>query len=144
MNENGLSGSAGQRWKKLPKAIVLDSSAVLAVIFDEPGGEAVVNLLQGGLLSTVNLTEIHTKLLLDGRAADHAWNRIQSMGFEVCFFDNEQARIAAELIGKTKPFGLSLGDRACLALAIDRKATVYTTDRIWKKLDLGIEIVAIR
>jgi PIN domain nuclease of toxin-antitoxin system len=123
---------------------VLDSSAVLAVIFDEPGGEVVVDLLQGGLLSTVNQTEIHTKLLLDGRAANIAWNRVRNMGVEVCFFDDEQARIAAELIWETRPFGLSLGDRACLALAMQRKATVYTTDRIWKKLDLGIEIVAIR
>jgi PIN domain nuclease of toxin-antitoxin system len=135
---------AGLRWIKLPDAVVFDSSAVLAVIFNEPGGEAVVDLLQGGLLSTVNLTEIHTKLLLDGRAAGTAWNRVLSMGLEVCFFDDEQARIAAELIWKTRPFGLSLGDRACLALAIERKATVYTTDRVWKKLDLGIEIVAIR
>ncbi|MGB9406136.1 MAG: type II toxin-antitoxin system VapC family toxin [Terracidiphilus sp.] len=123
---------------------VLDSSAVLAVIFSEPGGEAVIDLLQGGLLSTVNLTEIHTKLLLDGRAADHAWNRARSMGLEVCFFDEEQARIAAELIGITRPFGLSLGDRACLALAIQRKATVYTTDRVWKKLPLDIEVEVIR
>ena len=123
---------------------MLDSSAVLAVIFNEPGGEAVVDLLQGGLLSTVNLTEIHTKLLLDGRAADIAWNRIRSMGPQVCFFDDEQARIAAELIGVTRPFGLSLGDRACLALAMQRKATVYTTDRVWKSLDLGIEIEVIR
>ena len=138
------SGSVGQRWIKLPDAVVLDSSAVLAVIFNEPGGEAVVDQLKGGLLSTVNLTEIHTKLLLDGRAADHAWNRVLSMGFEVCFFDEEQARVAAELIGKTRPIGLSLGDRACLALAIERKAAVYTTDKAWKQLDLGIEVAVIR
>jgi PIN domain nuclease of toxin-antitoxin system len=128
----------------LDNAAVFDSSAVLAVIFNEPGGEAVVDLLQGGLLSTVNLTEIHTKLLLDGRPANIAWNRVRSMGLEVCFFDEEQARIAAELIWKTRSFGLSLGDRACLALAIERKATVYTTDRVWKSLDLGIEIEVIR
>jgi PIN domain nuclease of toxin-antitoxin system len=54
------------------------------------------------------------------------------------------ARIAAELILVTKPYGLSLGDRACLALAIDRNATVYTTDKVWKNLSLGIEIELIR
>ena len=128
----------------MPEAVVFDSSAVLAVIFNEPGGEAVVDLLQGGLLSAVNLSEIHTKLLLDGRAAGTAWNRVLSMGLEVCFFDDEQARMAAELIWETRPFGLSFGDRACLALGMQHKATVYTTDRIWKKLDLGIEIEAIR
>jgi PIN domain nuclease of toxin-antitoxin system len=128
----------------LDKTSVLDSSAVLAVIFNEPGGEKIVDLLQGGLLSTVSLAEIHTRLLLDGRPADFAWNRILSMGFEVCFFDDEQARLAAEMIGKTRPFGLSLGDRACLALAIQRKAKVYTTDRVWKNFALGIDVEVIR
>jgi PIN domain nuclease of toxin-antitoxin system len=52
--------------------------------------------------------------------------------------------MAAELRSITRPFGLSLGDRACLALAIERKAAVYTTDRAWKNLDLGIEIEVIR
>jgi PIN domain nuclease of toxin-antitoxin system len=128
----------------LGKTSVLDSSAVLAVIFNEPGGEKVVDLLQGGLLSTVSLAEIHTRLLLDGRPADFAWNRILSMGFDVCFFDDEQARLAAEMIGKARPFGLSLGDRACLALAIQRHAKVYTTDRAWMSLPLGIEVEVIR
>ena len=128
----------------MAKNAVLDSSAVLAVIFNEPGGDKVVDLLQGGLLSTVNLAEIHTRLLLDGRPADFAWNRALSLGCEICSFDDEQARLAAEMIAVTKPFGLSLGDRACLALGLQRKATVYSTDRVWKSLNLGIEIEVIR
>jgi PIN domain nuclease of toxin-antitoxin system len=117
---------------------------VLAVIFNEPGSDAVTDLLEGGLLSTVNLSEIQTRLVLGGWPAAFAWSRVLSMGFELCFFDDEQARLAAEMIGKTRPFGLSLGDRACLALARQRKATVYTTDRVWKELSLGIEIEVIR
>jgi PIN domain nuclease of toxin-antitoxin system len=128
----------------LPKLAVFDSSAVLAVILNEPGSQKVVSILEGGLLSTVNLAEVHTRLLQRGAAADHAWNRIFSLQCEVCFFSDEQARIAAELMAVTRPFGLSLGDRACLALAIQRKATVYTTDRAWKNLSLGIEIEVIR
>jgi PIN domain nuclease of toxin-antitoxin system len=116
---------------------------VLAVLFNEPGGESVADLLDGGLLSTVNLAEIHARLLLDGRPADFAWSRVLSLGCEVCVFDDEQARLAAELIWETRPLGLSLGDRACMALAIQRKATVYTTDREWKKLSLGIQIEVI-
>ena len=123
---------------------VLDSSAVLAVIFSERGGETVIDLLQDGLLSTVNLAEIHTRLLLDGKAPDIAWDRLQTLGLDVCHFTNQQARLAAELIDKTKPLGLSLGDRACLALAMERRATVYTTDRAWKNLELGIPIEVIR
>jgi PIN domain nuclease of toxin-antitoxin system len=123
---------------------VLDSSAVLAVFLDEPGGEIVIPILEGALLSTVNLAEVHTRMLDLGAVAAHAWSRVQSVQCEICFFTDQQARIAAELLPFTRSFGLSLGDRACLALAIDRNATVYTTDRIWKKLDLGIRIEAIR
>ena len=119
---------------------VLDSSAILAVVFNEPGSDVVLPLLQGAFLSTVNLTEIHMRLLLDGVPSDFAWERILNMGCEVCFFDGEQARIAGDLVAKTRPLGLSLGDRACLALAIRRNATVYTTDRAWKSLALPIEI----
>jgi PIN domain nuclease of toxin-antitoxin system len=113
-------------------------------MLDEPGSQNVASIFEGGLLSTVNLAEVHTRLLQLGAVADHAWNRILSFQCEVSFFTDEQARVAAELIAVTKPFGLSFGDRACLALAIERKATVYTTDKVWKNLSLGIEIEVIR
>jgi ribonuclease VapC len=123
---------------------VLDSSAVLAVFLNEPGGDIVISILEGALLSTVNLAEVHTRMLDRGVMAAHAWSRVQSIQCEICFFTEQQARIAAELLPVTRPFGLSLGDRACLALAIDRRATVYTTDRIWKNLALGINVEVIR
>jgi PIN domain nuclease of toxin-antitoxin system len=123
---------------------VLDSSAILAVVFSEPGSDVVLPLLQGGLLSTVNLAEVHTRLLLRGVDSDFAWRRVLSFGCEICFFDALQARLAGELVLQTRPHGLSLGDRACLALAIQRKATVYTTNPAWKNLDLGIEVEVIR
>jgi PIN domain nuclease of toxin-antitoxin system len=128
----------------LDSIAVFDSSAILAVIFNEPGGETVIPLLQGALLSTVNLAEVHARLLLGGSSSELAWNRLLSMGCEVCFFDDTQARLAAEMIGQTRPYGLSLGDRACLALAIQHRATVYTTDSAWKNLNLDIEVEVIR
>ena len=123
---------------------VLDSSAILAVVFNEPGSDIALPLLQDALLSAVSLAEIHARLLLDGVPSDFAWERILNLGCEVCLFDGEQARIAGDLAGKTRPFGLSLGGRACLALAIQRHATVYTTDRAWKSLALPIDIEVIR
>lgn len=128
----------------MPSPVVLDSSAILAVFLDEPGGEIVLPVLEGALLSTVNLAEAHMRLIELGAPAELAWSRLQSIQCEICFFSDRQARLAAELRSITRSFGLSLGDRACLALAIDRKATVYTTDRIWKKLELGIKIELIR
>ena len=128
----------------MAKFAVFDSSAILAVIFNEPGGDAAVPEMKGALLSTVNLAETHTKLLRHGVNANFAWDRLLSLGCRTCFFDEEQARLAAELIGQTQPYVLSLGDRACLALAIHRKAAVYTTDAAWKNLRLGIEVNVIR
>lgn len=128
----------------MAKSAVLDSSLVLAVLFDEPGGASVSDLCNGGLLSAVNLAEILTKLKQGGWDTDFAWDRVLDMGFEVCPYEAEQARLTSELIGQTRPYGLSLGDRACLALAIQRKATAYTTDKVWKSLSLGIEVNVIR
>jgi ribonuclease VapC len=125
-------------------AIVVDSSAVLAVILKEPGSEHVAPLMRGALISSVNLAEVHTRLQLRGSDADFAWNGILELECQICPFDAKQALIAGELIQKTRSHGLSLGDRACLALAIERKAAVYTADGVWKKLSLGIVIETIR
>ncbi len=101
-------------------------------------------LIYGALLSTVNLTEVHAKLIQKGLPASLSWKKIVSLQCDVSVFTDEQARIAAELIQVTRPLGLSLGDRACLALAIQHKAAVYTTDATWKNLSLPIEVNVIR
>jgi PIN domain nuclease of toxin-antitoxin system len=128
----------------LPDAAVLDSSAILAVFFSEPGAEIVLPILRGALLSTVNLAEVHTRMVDRGASLQQAWNWITGLQCETCSFTDAHARAVAELRPITRPFGLSLGDRACLALAIQRKATVYTTDRAWKNISLEIEIELIR
>jgi len=138
------AAQAGPRRIKLPDLAVLDSSAILAVFFNEPGAEIVIPILQGALLSSINLAEVHTRMIERGAPAQQAWNWTTNLQCEVCFFTDEHARAAAELRSITRPFGLSLGDRACLALAIQRKATAYTTDRVWKNLSLGIRIEVIR
>jgi ribonuclease VapC len=128
----------------LANSVVLDSSAILAVVFNEPGAEKVVGLLNGGLLSSVNLAEVHTRLILCRMPPDFARSRVMTMGCEICFFDEHQAYLAGELAAITHPYGLSVGDRACIALAIERNAKVYTADRTWKNLNLGIEVEVIR
>ncbi len=117
---------------------------MLALLQNEAGSAKVGPLVHGALLSAVNLSEIHSKLLLKGVPQTSSWGMIVSLQCEVCPFTTVQGRVAAELIQLTRPFGLSLGDRACLALAIERKARVYTTDRIWKGFSIGIEIEVIR
>lgn len=117
---------------------------MLALLHNELGSAKVATVVYGALLSTVNLCEIYGKLIQKGLPGPLTWNRILSLQCDVSAFTMEQGRVAAELIPTTRPFGLSLGDRACLALAIERKAKVYTADRLWKNLSLGIEIEVIR
>jgi PIN domain nuclease of toxin-antitoxin system len=117
---------------------------VLAVLYEEVGNHQLVDYLREGLLSSVNLLEVHTKLLLNGLPADLAWRQINGLQLEICPLDVEQARIASEMIWKTRPYGLSLGDRACLALAVQRRAMVYTADRVWSEIPLGVKIEVIR
>jgi ribonuclease VapC len=125
--------------------IVLNASAVLAIIHREPGHEKLtLSLLDGSLCSSVNLAEVQGKLVTRGWASDEAWDDATSAIDEVVLFEAQQARTAGDLIVQTRPLGLSLGDRACLALGIALNAPVYTTEKAWKKLSLGIPIYVIR
>jgi PIN domain nuclease of toxin-antitoxin system len=128
----------------LPEIVVLDSSAVLAVLYGEPGSDFVLKALPGALLSTVNLAEAHTKLVKDGAPSQRAWSRLIGLNCTVCGFEDAQARLTGDLVAKTRAHGLSLGDRACLALAIERNAKAYTADRVWKNVNLGIQVEVIR
>ena len=125
--------------------IVLDASAILAVINAEPGAEKLTpDLLAGAVGSAVNLAEVQTKLVSRGWPSDEAWEDATSPVREVLSFDEQQARIAGDLVTLTQSLGLSLGDRACLALGMALKAPVYTAEKAWKKLKVGVRIHIIR
>jgi PIN domain nuclease of toxin-antitoxin system len=124
--------------------IVLDASAVLAVINREPGSEKLTPaLLSEAVASTVNLAEVHSKLVSRGWTSGEAWEDASSPLRDVAPFDQEQARIVGDLVPQTESLGLSLGDCACLALGIVLNAPVYTADKSWKKLKLGLAIHVI-
>jgi ribonuclease VapC len=125
--------------------IVLDASAVLAILNNEAGAEKLTPRLLGeATASTVNLAEVQARLVSRGLNPDDAWEAAISPIRESEPFTDEQARIAGGLVAKTRPLGLSLGDRACLALGIALRAPVYTADQSWKGLRLGIRIHHIR
>jgi len=118
---------------------------MLALLNHEPGSESLKpEMLTHAAGSTVNLAEVHTKLVTRGGDPDEAWEDALSAIQEAVPFDEEQARIAGGLVAQTRALGLSLGDRACLALGIALKAPVYTTDRSWKHLKVGVRIHLIR
>jgi PIN domain nuclease of toxin-antitoxin system len=125
--------------------IVLDASALLALLNQEQGAQKLTpELLREATSSTVNLAEVQTKLVREGGDPDEAWELALAPIAEAEPFNSEQAKIAGALVKETRSLGLSLGDRACLALAITLKAPVYTTDRDWKDLKLGIRVHVIR
>jgi PIN domain nuclease of toxin-antitoxin system len=124
---------------------VLDASAVLAFLNEEPGADKLTDaLLSEASVSTVNLTEAASKLIQAGDEPDAVWRDLDFFFPSAEWFSVEQAQIAAKLVQQTRAPGLSLGDRACLALGIALKAPVWTTDRSWKKLSVGVPIHLMR
>jgi PIN domain nuclease of toxin-antitoxin system len=120
---------------------VLDASAVLALLLAEPGADQVAATLPGALLSTVNLAEIITKLCERGMPAAQARSAIETIGIEIIDFDTTQAILTAELRAATKSAGLSLGDRACLALAQTKNLPALTADQAWRHVPLPITVI---
>lgn len=124
---------------------VLDASAILALLYHEPGTDKLTpELLANATCSTVNLAEVLTKLVSAGGVPDEAWEDALSTIRESAPFTDDQAKIAGSLVTQTRALGLSLGDRACLALGLALKAPVYTADKSWKTLKLDVRIHVIR
>jgi ribonuclease VapC len=125
--------------------VVLDASAVLAILHGETGAEKLgPRVLSDATISSVNLAAVQGKLVSRGLDPDSAWDAAPGLVREPEPFTKEQARIAGDLVDQTRRLGLSLGGRACLALGIALNATVYTADRSWKGLHLPIPIRNIR
>ena len=125
-------------------SVVLDASALLAYLQEEPGGERVQAVLGQAVLSTVNWAEVVGKAGDEEIDVEGLKEDLESLGLRFEPFSTAQAEISGNLKHSTKRLGLSLGDRACLALACDRGESVYTADRAWQRLELGVEVVAIR
>jgi PIN domain nuclease of toxin-antitoxin system len=124
---------------------VLDASAVLAVIQRERCADKLTAaVLEDAVISAVNMAEVQTKLVKNGASPAEGWARALSLVPCVEVFTAEHARIAGDLIAETERYGLSLGDRSCLALAIALNAPVYTTEQAWRNLKVGIPIHVIR
>ena len=125
--------------------IVVDASALLAILNQEAGAERLTpELLNAAASSAVNLAEVQGKLVDRCLSTDDAWEATLSPIREAVSFTPEHARLAGDLVGQIRPCSLSLGDRACLALGLALKAPVYTADRSWKNLKIGIRIHVIR
>jgi ribonuclease VapC len=124
--------------------VVLDSSAVLAILWNEPGNELVLERLDGAIISAVNHAEVLTKIADRSADGKRASTLLASLAVEVIVFDAAQAEAVGALRTKTKHLGLSLGDRACLALAMKKGLPVLTADKAWAELSLSIDVQLMR
>jgi ribonuclease VapC len=126
--------------------LVLDSSAYLALVHLEAGHEVVAQRLIDTLcvMSTVNIAEVLSKQLEIGIPTPEALALLQLTGIGIESFEQEDAELTASLRQLTRAFGLSLSDRACLALSLRLQCPVLTADHLWSKFEFGIEVVQIR
>jgi len=124
--------------------IALDASALLAFLFREPGHERVAEVVPECCISSVNLSEVLSRFARDGHDPAGAYRKIAETTIEIIPFLGEDAALAAALAPRTRKLGLSLGDRACLALAISRRIPALTADQAWLKVHLDIRVEVIR
>ena len=131
--------------KTAEPAAVLDASALLAYVHREPGYEIVREAIQkGAVISAVNLAEALGKLKAKGLDPTQIGSKLEALGLLAVPFDEEDALLVAELDPLTRPKGLSLGDRACLALAKRLGLPALTADRAWAELPLPVKVEVIR
>ena len=131
-------------------AVVFDSSAILAILFKEPGSAKLSSEIRSrAVASSVILAEVQAnsrgrRVSIQSLVGSDMSAALFKLVGSRNHFNCDRRKISGDLIAQTKPFGLSLGDRACLALALELSAPVYTTDKIWSNLHLGIPIHVIR
>jgi PIN domain nuclease of toxin-antitoxin system len=123
---------------------VLDSSALLAYLNRERGVDVVAAIMSNAVVSSVNLAEVVTKLVTRGETLDGARTALSVVQLQIIDFTRSLAEQAGGLVTRTRSKGLSLGDRACLALAQREGVPAFTADRAWASLDIGVEIRLIR
>lgn len=122
--------------------VILDASALLALLNNEPGSELVQKHLPKARISAVNLAEVITRLNLVGMPTEHIVEVLNLLSLDVVPFDEDQALQTGILARETKALGLSLGDRACLALGIVTGCAVLTADKAWLELRFqGVKVL---
>jgi len=123
---------------------VLDASALLCLLQEEPGAERVARALRAAVIGAVNYSEVVGKLVESGLDEPTVDRLTDALQLKVIPFDRTQARLAGSLRMATRKFGLSLGDRACLALAAAEGAIALTCERIWTKFEAPCKVETVR
>lgn len=123
---------------------VLDASALIALLWHEPGAKAVEPLLGHSVVSALNWAEVLQRYVAHGVETVGKREDVEAIGVEIADFTAEDGEVAAGLWQPTRRAGLSLADRGCLALAQRLRLPAHTADRDWRKVDVGVDVVLIR
>jgi PIN domain nuclease of toxin-antitoxin system len=123
---------------------VLDSSAILAVLNGEPGGDVVVSFVPGSFVCSINFAEVISKLIAAGMSEVDAARAAGRFGCQFVDTDEEQATTAGSIHAATRSAGISMADAFCLALAKIRGFPAVTADRSWRRLSVGVQVTLIR
>jgi ribonuclease VapC len=123
---------------------VLDASAVVALLWEEPGSDAIEGLLGTAVVSAVNWSEVLQRYNALGLDTAGRRDSVEALGISIEDFSGDDAETAASIWASTRSAGLSLADRACLSLARRLGLPVHTGDRAWATIDVGVEVVLIR
>jgi PIN domain nuclease of toxin-antitoxin system len=123
---------------------VLDASALLALVNKEPGAENVRPLMPHAVISAVNFCETIQRLRRGGMPLEEVTLALTPLVSPPMVFDASLAYVTASVYERTRAYGLSFGDCACLALALARKAPAVTAEREWVNVDVGVKIIKIR
>lgn len=125
--------------------MIIDASALLALLQDEPGSEKAAEALEQGSISAANLSEVASKLIQAEVPKKEVVSILESFDLEIIPVEAETAFLAASLMTITRQYGLSLGDRICLATAILRGEVAVTADKVWAEVKhKGLDVVVIR
>jgi ribonuclease VapC len=124
--------------------IILDASAILAVVHGEPGADVVLAVIGEGLVSAVNHAEVLTHLVDNGMTPSEAAYLTARLGYEVAAPDASTAATISAFRERTRRKGVSLGDQFCLALAMESQLPALTGERRWPELGLDVEVRLIR
>ena len=124
--------------------VVLDASALLVLLYAEEGKDEVAATIRGAAMSAVNLAEVTGKIADRGGTESALRNVVSHVGLEIHPFGIDDAFLVGSLRERTRSAGLSLGDRACLALGVKLGRPVLTSDKAWMSLKLGVSVRLVR
>ena len=127
-------------------SVILDASALLAMLRDEPGGDSVADVLIDSQMCVVNFAEVTSHFVHNEMPPQEVDAMLHPLPVTLVEADVELAKVAGHLRAKTSKAGLSLGDRFCLALAMREGLPAWTADKQWASVaeKIGINVVVIR